>query len=259
MGIGESVHGEASNKKTDTNKPASIMIGTVAENWDKDHPGKVKVNIRGDANAEAKSEWMPVAAPYAANKCGFYMLPEKGSTVVIGFIDDNSVSPVVIGSLWLGTDTSAIPENAADENNIFKIFCTQSGHMIKFSEKEDENSIEIISSSKQRIFLDDKEEKIVFSSGSDDNKITIDGQNGNIVVDAKTSFSVKIDGSEAMKITSSETAVKSSKFSYKGDTLDFNGNQSKIEGATVNVKSSGNLNIESSGIATVKGSMLKLN
>jgi uncharacterized protein involved in type VI secretion and phage assembly len=210
---------------------------------------------------EVTTDWIPVVSPYAANNCGMYLLPEVGSLVVVGYLDDNSVSPVVLGTLWMdcGIGNVSLPSNAADKDNGVKLFATSKGQLIKINESSDKQEIEIITSNKQRILLDDKNQYVEISSGGDDNKIKIDGKGGKISIEAKTSITLKAGGKDGIEIKAAETSIKSQKFSYDGNVLELKGKQSKIEGSVVEVKSSGNLTVDSSGIAQVKGSMLKLN
>ena len=259
MDIGEAVHeGEGGRGQ---NIPASIGIGKVIKNWDNAHPGMVKVSIFAEAGEKVDSDWMPVMSPYAAAGCGLYALPDVGSIVIIGYVDDNSVSPVVIGTIWnqAGSEQVALPANTANEKNTTKVFCTSKGQTIKIEESDDNQYIEIVTSKKQRIFLDDKNECMEFSSSGDDNKVKIDGKEGKISIEAKTEFSIKVGGKDSIKITSTDTSITSSKLIYEGNTMELKGKQSNIEGSVVNVKSSGNLTVQSSGVAQVKGSMLKLN
>lgn len=259
MNIGESIY-SAKDKTTDKNRPASLAVGVVKKNWDSMHPGKVQVGIIVDGGEETLSDWMPVAVPYAANQCGFFAMPEVGSTVVIGYIDDNSVSPVVIGSMWVGLGNAKIslPNNCADQDNEKKVFCTSNGHMIRIDEGKDSPSIEMISAKGQIVSLNDKTETILLKSG-DENSIQIDGKNGKIEISAKTSLTVKIGGKEALTVDKTQTSVKSDKFNCENSMISLKGKQTALEGSSVSVKAQGDLTIQSSGMAQIKGSMLKLN
>lgn len=256
MSIGESVYGGAGGG---SNIPASIALGIVKDNWDALHPGMVKVNILIEGGKESESDWMPVASPYAANECGAYMLPEVGSMVVIGYINDNSVSPVVIGSVWnkSGKGKSGLPKDTADAKNSVKVFCTEKKQMIKFDESPDSQSIEILSGKKLKILLDDKNEKIKIADGDDE--IEFDKKKGEISVKGKTKLTLKAGDKTAVTADSSGLTLKASKISLDCDMLELKGKQTKLDSSTCEIKASGNLNIQSSGMAAVKGSMLKLN
>lgn len=259
MEIGESVY-SGKDKKSDPNKPSSLTLGIVQDNWDALHPGEVRVNIQVDGNKSVLSDWMPVAAPYASNGSGMYMLPEVGSTVVIGYIDDNSVSPVVIGSLWLSLNNSSVsqPKNSVSKENGNKVFCTPNGHMIRLCENKASPLIEIISAKGLQLKLDDKTETVTLSNGKD-TTLSLDGKKGEITVNAKKSFSVKIGGKEALSIEQGKMTIKSDKLSCDSSMLSLKGKQTSVEGSSVKIKAQGDLSLQSSGMAQVKGSMLKLN
>ena len=264
MSIGDNVHHGGTHTYTD-NKPASIGLGVVTDNWDIAHPGKVKVKIMAENNRTVDSDWMPVIMPYSANGAGFYAMPEVNSIVVLGYVDDCSVSPVVIGSIWGDISQgktnvkNAPPKDIPNDKNSKKVFCTPSGHMIKLDESDDTASIEIISAKKQSILLDDKNEMIKLENGEGKNKVVIDGKNGAINIDAEKKLSFCIGGDAALEISKDKTDMKSQTLNYDGNTLSLKGKQTKLEGSTVEISSSGNLTVKSSGMAQVKGSMLKLN
>ena len=90
-------------------------------------------------------------------------------------------------------------------------------------------------------------------------KCPAEEMNGKIELVAKEEVSIKVGGKDIAKFTSSETKITCDKMSYEGNMLELKGKQTKIESSVVDVKSSGNLNVESTGMAQIKGSMIKLN
>lgn len=258
MNIGENVH---SGENESENKPESLTLGIVKDNWDSAHPGMVRVSISTAVDGEQESSWMPVASPYAGNECGLYMIPEIGSTVIIGYIDDNSVSPVVIGSIWsqTGKSNSRLPANTADKDNSAKVYVSSCGHTIKIDESKDSPKIEIITGKKQSITLDDKEMKVTVTSDSSKSTLILDGKNGSVSIKAESDILFNAGGKELLKLSKTGLEINSDSIKIKGKSLDINGNQTKISGSTIEVNAQGNLKVESSGIAQVKGSMLKLN
>lgn len=260
MSIGDYIY-ETPKGDSQSDKPASIALGIVAENWDAKHPGMIKVNILVSGNKQVLSDWMPVAMPYCSNGSGLYMLPEVGSTVVVAYVDDRTIDPIVIGSIWSsqGKSKSKLPQKTANKDNDIKVFTTPKGFSIKIDEGSKTPSIEMVTPKKQRVFLDDKNEKITLTSGGDDTGIEIDGKSGNIIIKAKKSIVLKPGNKEVVKVTSSSADIKTEKVNVDASQLQLKGKQSKLEGSTVDIKAQGNLKIESSGMAQVKGSMLKLN
>ena len=121
MAIGESIY---ASEGQGSGKSESLTLGVVKDNWNPLNPGMVKVLISTPSDGEIESDWMPVMTPYGGNGSGCMMLPEVGTTVVIGYIDDNSVSPVVLGCTWLkkGKKENKLPDSSAnDKNNIKQV------------------------------------------------------------------------------------------------------------------------------------------
>lgn len=260
MGVGENVH-SSEGQGASENRPASITLGIVKSNYDILHSGMVKVNIKGPDGKDIESEWMPVASPYAGNKSGFYALPDVGATVLIGYVDDNPASPMVIGSVWStqGVSKSSLPTNAANSKNTTKVFVSSKGNTIKFDESSESPCVEIISAKKQSIKFDDKSGSIKITSKSGDSQIELDGKSGKISISAKDTVSFKVGGKSVMELKKTGVEIKSDSIKLEGKQLKMKGNQAKLEGSQVNIKAEGNLSVESSTMAQIKGTMLKLN
>lgn len=259
MPIGESIY--ASEEKGGAGKPESLTLGVIKENWNPLSPGMVKVLISTPNDGDMESDWMPVMTPYGGNGKGCYMLPEVGTTVVIGYIDDNSVSPVVLGCTWLqkGKKENKLPDASANQKNDVKVFAFSNGTLMRVTENEQGDLVEILTGKKQKITLDDKAQKIQLVSKEGECSVELDGQGGSVTVEAKQSITMKVGGKDALKLDQNGLEVDVSQITLKGQTLKSNASQTKIEGSTVELKAQGTLKVESGGIAQVKGSMLKLN
>ena len=200
-----------------------IVIGVVKENWDKEHPGMVKVEYIQGEKGMALSGWARCLTPYAGKGFGMYALPEVGSTVAVGFLGENGSRPIVLGGIWQGQ--TQLPENTANEKNTVKQVITKQKNLIKISDEEGKEGIELSTPAGQKITL----ELSVAGSGLitlEKDKVTVKA--GNITVEGKQGLTLK------------------------GQTLGASGN-------SVEVKGSGKLSLQSSGITEVKGSMVKIN
>jgi uncharacterized protein involved in type VI secretion and phage assembly len=78
------------------------------ENYDKDHPGMVRVTL-----------------PDFAKDGGAYILPEKDDQVIVGFLNGDPQSGIVLGSLWNLKNT--LPSEIATEKNDVRAFVTKGG------------------------------------------------------------------------------------------------------------------------------------
>ena len=130
--------------------------------------------------------------------------------------------------------------------------------MIKSDESDDKQCLEIMSAKKMKITFDDVNEKLTLSDGS--NEVELDNKNKAVSLKASKEFKLKIgDSAECIKADSSGVTIKAKECTLECDVLNLKGKQTKVDGASVEVKASGNLNLQASGMAAVKGSMLKLN
>jgi uncharacterized protein involved in type VI secretion and phage assembly len=82
----------------------------------------------GSGPAEA---WATVVSPYADADQGFQMLPEVGSTVVLGFAAGYPDHPYVVGATWNGK--ASMPDTPADANNT-RVIQTRSGSRFEFDD-----------------------------------------------------------------------------------------------------------------------------
>ena len=86
-----------------------------------------------DDDGEATTGWATMITPYADTGQGFQMLPEIGSTVVVGFFAGHIDDPYVIGAMWNGR--AKAPEAFEDANNI-RVIETRSGSRLEFDDTE---------------------------------------------------------------------------------------------------------------------------
>ena len=85
--------------KTETgeNRIFGLLTGIVTENYDKEMPGRVCVQIPvRDENANVL-KWARVAMPSGGEKWGHYFIPETGDQVVLAFEEGNIEKPYVRG------------------------------------------------------------------------------------------------------------------------------------------------------------------
>lgn len=125
------------------------MTGTVMNNWDEEHPGKIQVAYTLGEEGAAQTDWLPVMCSYAVSGCGSYVLPEVGATVVVGFVYGNPNCPLVLGCVW--SRDNPMPEETANENNSKKRWKTKAGYellvdeeenVVRFSDPAGQNSVE---------------------------------------------------------------------------------------------------------------------
>lgn len=261
--------------KTEDSNITGVALGVVKENWNREHPGMVKVEISLGTAGKNLTDWAPVAVPYAGKEFGAYFLPEIGTQVLVAFHMGDINSPIIIGCLWNQDDV--IPPSTANEKNTIKTIRTKGGNQITISEESGKETITVETVGKQKLLLDDENKKISLQDEKGDNAIILDAKNGQIDFVCKKKAIFKIDGKEILTLDgSSQTAeLKTNKIqieanqgvTLKGQTLSTEGTSTEIKGqnikiesqAALSVKGTASLKAESSGIAEVKGSMVKIN
>ena len=127
---------------------------TALEN---DPQGRLRIEVSLDWLAatdggEAPLAWATIVTPYADNEQGFQMLPEIGSTVVVGFQAGHLDHPYVIGSVWNGN--ASPPEPMTDANNL-RLVQTRSGSRLEFDDTPGAVAIRVSTPGGHQITMDD--------------------------------------------------------------------------------------------------------
>ena len=251
-----------------------VMLGIVKENWNKDYPGMVKVEIITGEKGENLTDWVPVMVPYGGAEYGAYSLPEVGAEVVLAFLTNQVSSPIVIGCLW--NKDIPIPKETADEKNTVKTFITKGGNRIRISDEKGKEKIEIHTTGKLNFVMEDESKTIVMSDEEGKNKVTVNGADGLVELTAEKKMALKVGGNEMLLLeaggnsaavkagqinveASQSLKMKGQSTTLEGNTLSVTGQSAKMEGNMLTLSGKGTLKAESSGITEVKGSMVKIN
>ena len=236
-----------------------VVTGTVKENYDKDNPGKVKVELFLGERGLNVTGWIPVMTPYAGNKYGGYALPEVGDEVVVAFLMGDRNCPIVIGSLWSGKNPQ--PEKAVTEKNMTKKFVTKAKNEISIDDTADKQKIEIKTAKGKTVILDEEKDSITVRDKDNKNSITIDSKNGEIKIKAAKKITLDAGGATGTFDGSGK------KVSLKSGTVEASGDQNfnakginvKVEGTNVEIKANAAIKSQSSAITEIKGAMVKIN
>lgn len=204
--------------------------------------------------------WIPVASVYAFNGCGMYFLPEIGSEVVIAFNMGDRNCPVVLGCLW--NTKNALPAETAVEKNIVKRLKTKGGCEVIFRDEQDKESIEIHTPAGLKLRLDDEKNTISIEDKERKNGICMETEKGNVKFFADKKMTFEIGGKAMITLDGSKGSV-----TVKGDDIKEEASKSyaakgqniKLEGTQMALKGNSQLNVQSGGIAQIKGSMVKIN
>lgn len=177
-----------------------VAFAIVTNNKDPDGLGRVKVQLPWMAD-QAESDWARVVTPMAGAGRGFYFLPEVDDEVLVAFEHGSPDSPYVLGALWNGKDKP--PESNSDGKNHLRTIKSRSGHVIRLTDKDGEEKIEIIDrSAKNSIVISTKDNTITVTADAD---VTIQSNNGKLKlsgngVEIASKAAVKIEASQNMDL-----------------------------------------------------------
>ncbi|MBL4703144.1 MAG: type VI secretion system tip protein VgrG [Flavobacteriales bacterium] len=134
-----------------------LQIGIVT-NIHEDPDGEARVQIKLpmiDINGEGI--WARIGTLDAGNQRGSFFRPEVDDEVVVGFLNDDPRSPIILGMLH--SSKLAPPIEPSEENNE-KGFVTRSGIKFLFDDTEEESKITLETPKGNQLIIDDKEESI---------------------------------------------------------------------------------------------------
>jgi uncharacterized protein involved in type VI secretion and phage assembly len=199
---------------------AGVAMALVADNQDPKGLGRVKVTYPWRA-ADDESYWARIAVPMAGPEVGTFFLPEEGDEVLVAFEGGDLEHPYVVGALWNGEREP--PEDNADGNNDVRTVRSRSGHELTFDDADDGGGITIETSGGHTVTLDDSSgsEELSVADKSGQNSLTFDPNAGEVTLKA-------------------------------GGTL-------TIEAPSIELSGEGSVKIESNGMLTLEGALVKIN
>lgn len=109
-----------------------VYRAAVTQNQDPEQAG-VRIKVKLNAlNGGEETDWIPVAAPTVGVRSGWYALPDVNDQVVVGFIEGDINSPVVLGGLW--TSQALPPETNENGKNVFRGYQSRLGARLIFDD-----------------------------------------------------------------------------------------------------------------------------
>jgi uncharacterized protein involved in type VI secretion and phage assembly len=179
---------------------SGVAIAIVTNNKDPDGLGRVKVKLPwlGD---QVESDWARVVTAMAGAGRGLYCLPEVDDEVLVAFEQGRPDSLYVLGGLWNGKDKP--PETNADGKNNVRALKSRSGHVIRLTDTQGEEKIEIIDKTgKNSIVISAKDKTVTISADAD---ITVKSTGGKLKLagngaEITSQAAVKIEASQNLDL-----------------------------------------------------------
>lgn len=207
-----------------------LQIGIVTQlQDDPEDNNRIKVNIPIIQKSD-EGLWARVSTLDAGNNRGTFFLPEIGDEVIVGFINDDPRSAIVLG--MLNSSYRPAPLTASDDNQI-KGVVTRSGMQMLF---DDDKKMFTLKTPNEKLIIIDEEQDLIEIKDNYDNVIKLDSEGISFI----SNKDIILEAQRDIKLTAA----------------------SKIEQvAQINVKVEGSAGVElkSSGSMTIQGSIVQIN
>ena len=213
-------------------KAGALVLATVESLDDPESANRVKVRLpwREDSG---DGVWARVAALDAGDGFGTVFVPQTGQEVLVGFVDGASQHPVVLGSLYNGTQ--APPITIDPGTNAIRTIVTPGGHALTLD--DDTPTFTLTSGKGNSIALDDSASSIVLTHKDSGNALT-----------------VSADGIE-LNVAQGDIVLKAAAGAVKLDSMTIEG---KATGPS-KIESSATFDLTASGPLGLKGALVNIN
>ncbi len=218
-----------------------LHVGTVEQiHEDENGQYRVKVSIP-TLQSETLTLWARLTTLYATTEAGFFFYPEVGDEVIVGFLNQDPQSPVVLGSVH--NKINVPPEEPAEENFIKSIVTKEK---LKISFDEENKIITVETPGVNSISLNDTDGLITIKDMNDNlvemsadgikmesaGDVTIDAQ-GNIELSSQGDISLGATGDVSVEGVNIENKGQA-KFAAEGANCELKGSaQTVIKGGVV--------------------------
>jgi uncharacterized protein involved in type VI secretion and phage assembly len=215
---------------------SGLMCGKIAKITD-DPDSQYRFSVEIPALGNDVLVWARYAVPDGGKGRGLVFFPEVGDEVVLGFLDDDPRFPVILGSMFSSTNAPPTePDKENPEKGIYSI------KKLKFLVNDKDEKISIETPNKNNITVDNKnnEVQIVDSAG---NKIKL--TSSGVEISSASNLKISAGGNIELKATGNLT--------LSGVNVELSAQ------ASFKAKGNAGANLETSGIAVVKGSLVQIN
>jgi uncharacterized protein involved in type VI secretion and phage assembly len=138
-----------------------VAVGTVEDNEDPEHEGRVKVRFPW-LDDTTISEWCRIVQPYAGPSFGAMFVPEEQTEVLLAFVHGDMTEPVVIGGLYNGKDKPPTYRDGTKQD--VKMIQTKAGHVFRLDDSSQARAIELTTAAGHDLVLDDQNKKITVAT-----------------------------------------------------------------------------------------------
>jgi uncharacterized protein involved in type VI secretion and phage assembly len=189
---------------------AGAQLAVVKSVQDPQSLGRVQIQLYGADPDGAALVWARVSTPFAGNLYGAFLIPNVGEEVMVLFVGGDARYPVVVGSLWNGSQT--LPDEIGGDEVDRWSFTGRAGTHIAIKEE---------SSGQEKV-------EIETPTGV---KATISDENGGEIVLKVFTHTITLGTSGISIETSGEFSVEASSISLSAGTVTVTSGSSDYSGS----------------------------
>jgi phage baseplate assembly protein V len=192
-----------------------VCVGVVTNTKDPDGLGRVKLRLPW-LDPDTETDWARIAVPMAGPQRGLFFPPEVDDEVLVAFEHGSSQRAYVVGALWNGKDKP--PDANADGKNDIRMIKSRSGHVVRLTDTDGAEKIEIVDKSGKNSIVVDTAANAVTVKASQD--VTIDADGGTLTLKGT---SVKIQAKSDVTVQGATTKVQADgQLTVKGQMVQIN-------------------------------------
>lgn len=203
--------------------------------------------------------WARLNSLYASNGVGIFFYPEVGDEVIVGFLEDDPSSPIILGSMYSKKNQSY---QKPDEKNSHKTILTKSNLKLDF---DDENKIITVATpANNTLVISDKDKSITCTDQNENswvmNKdgITITS-NKSMTLKAKNDITIQAQNIN-LKADSGITLKSATNNTTADNALNLKATNVSIKAdASLSAQAQASAEIKASGNTSIKGAMVMIN
>lgn len=210
-----------------------LALGVVEALDDPESLNRVKVRLPWRADG-GDGVWARLANVDAGAGFGAVVVPDVGQEVLVGFVGGDPSVPVVLGSLYNGSQQP--PVVIDPDSNAVRAFVSPDGHTLRF-EDGDAGALTLESGAGHSVVLDDADSALVLTHKDSGNRIRLSA-----------------DGIE-LEAAQGDITLTSSAGSISLDSLKL---EAKASGPST-IESSATFDLKASGSLGLKGSLVTIN